>query len=78
MNNKQIEFLKSKTYLLKAFEEITEEDKNFMKTLDEKAVNKEQVKKLQEIAKRMTKHMTIKEKICFWNDLITLIKLNEQ
>ena len=78
MNNKQIEFLKTRPYLLKAFESITEEDKDYMKTLDEKAISKEQVKKLQEIAKKMTKHMTIKEKIQFWNDLILLLKLNEQ
>jgi len=75
MNEKQLEFLKNKPYLLKAFEQITEEDKKYMDKLNAENISKEQVKELQKIAKKMTNKMTIKEKICFWKDLIILMKL---
>lgn len=79
MNAKQIEFLKNKPYLLRAFEQITEEDKQFMWTLDAEKVSKEQYKKLQTIVKKMINKLTFKEKLSFNYDLITLIKLwNEQ
>lgn len=77
MNEKQLEFLNNKPYLLRAFEQITEEDKKYMDSLNAENISKEQVKELQKIAKKMTDKMTIKEKCCFWKDLITLMKLKE-
>lgn len=76
MNEKQLEFIKTHPYLVRAFEQVTEEDKEYMKTLDEQHVTKEQVKKLQDIVKKMTSKMTFKEKATFWKDIITLLKLN--
>jgi len=75
MNEEQLKFLEKHPYLLRAFLNITEEDKQYIETLNANKVNKEQVKKLQEICKRMTKKMTFTEKAHFWTDLIKLIKL---
>lgn len=60
MNEKQLNFLNSKPYLVRAFEQITEED-----------IKEE----LQNICKKMTQKMTFKEKATFWKDLMILIKL---
>lgn len=75
MNEKQIEFIKNKPYLVRAFEQVTEDDKKYMETLNAEKISKEQVKKLQDIVKKMTAKMTFKEKATFWKDIITLLKL---
>lgn len=75
MNEEQLKFLKEHPYLIRAFEQVTEEDKEYMNTLNAEKVTKEQVKKLQDICRKMVKKMTFIEKIHFGRDLMTLIKL---
>lgn len=77
MNEKQKEFIIKHPYLVRAFEQITEEDKKYMDSLNPNNVSKEEIKKLQNIVKKMTKVMTFKEKINFWKDIITLLKLKD-
>lgn len=78
MNEEQLKFLEKKPYLLRAFTNLWKEDIEYMDKLNAEAINKDQVKKLQMICKRMTAKMTFKEKATFWKDLIKLIKLWNQ
>ena len=78
MNEEQLKFLIWKTYLVTAINKINEEDIKYMKSLNPENITKEEVKKLQKIAIKMTNWMWIKDKIHFWKDLITLIKLWNQ
>lgn len=78
MNEEQKKFLEGKKYLVNALIKITNEDIEYMKTLNPQAISKEQVKKLQKICIKMTNWMWFKDKINFWKDLIKLIELWNQ
>ena len=78
MNEEQKKFLEGKKYLVNALMKITNEDIEYMKTLNAENISKEEVKKLQKICIKMTTWMWYKDKIHFWKDLIKFIELWNQ